>query len=169
MGPSQSVQRPPNPGKKNMYVCDTCGGHIITKDIAAGTTPFLIACQATHGCPGRMGSSFYKVFDPENRLAHTHEWYKPLLHRGMSPATQDHVQKGGLLLRAITGQLRGASMLYRHRKNGKTYRLITEALLQASAPVAEGDMMTIYENEDGMMFARAKKEFEDGRFERIVS
>jgi len=159
----------PNPGRKNIYTCQECGGHLITKDLVPGTTPFIIACQVTHGCPGRMQSSMYRVFDPDDKLGHTHEWYKPILTSAMSPSTMDHVRKGGLLLRAITGQLKGAAMLYRHKKNRKTYRLITEALLQASAPVAENDLLVIYENEEGQTFARAKKEFDDGRFEHIKS
>lgn len=89
-------------GKKNIYVCRKCQGHIVTVDRDDGTTPFLVTCQATLHCDGTMQSSMYRVFDQSMRA--THEWYKPtILEIGqLSPAVTDHVMQGGLLLRLIS-------------------------------------------------------------------
>src|SRR5687768_10420783 len=50
-------------GKKNIYVCDACKGHIVTVDRDHGVTPFMITCHATLFCKGMMKSSMYRVFD----------------------------------------------------------------------------------------------------------
>lgn len=85
-------------GKKNIYTCDTCGGHIVTVDIDAGVTPFMIACKVAETCEGRMRSSLYRVFDQSMRASF--EWYRPGAPQSLSAHTLDHVMKGGLLLRA---------------------------------------------------------------------
>ncbi len=86
-------------GKKNIYVCDTCKGHIVTVDSDAGTTPFLIECSATIFCKGLMKSSMYRVFDQDIRAGY--EWYKPTAPEIVKPHLQHHVDQGGLLLRKI--------------------------------------------------------------------
>jgi hypothetical protein len=92
-------------GKKNIYTCDRCFGHVVTVDLVEGTTPFTIVCRATKGCSGAMRSSMYRVFDQTMRP--DFEWYRPgdAELDGLRPATADHVRMGGLLLRnASTGE-----------------------------------------------------------------
>ncbi len=84
-------------GKLNIYVCEDCLGHIVTRDMDEGVTPFMVSCKATEGCKGMMQSSMYRVFD--QRMLHSHEWFKPEITAEMSPHTRDHVSKGGLILR----------------------------------------------------------------------
>lgn len=84
-------------GKLNIYVCESCHGHIVTRDRDAGVTPFLVACKCTPGCTGFMKSSMYRVFDQS--MAETHEWYRPDNLDGLARHTIDHVRNGGLLLR----------------------------------------------------------------------
>lgn len=84
-------------GKLNIYVCDVCLGHTVTRDMDQGVTPFMISCHATEGCKGDMQSSMYRVFD--QRMLHSHEWFRPEITAGMSAGTRDHVSKGGLILR----------------------------------------------------------------------
>lgn len=86
-------------GKKNIYVCDRCAGHIVSVDLDAGVTPFLIKCEAVIGCPGMMQSSMYRVFD--QRMRASHEWYRPTLVTRLEPWEAEHVRKGGLLLRKV--------------------------------------------------------------------
>ena len=85
-------------GKKNGYICQACGGRIVTIDIDDGVTPFAIPCEATEGCKGMMHSAFYTIpqfFDA------TFEWYKPETTEGLLPAEKEHVENGGLLMRKI--------------------------------------------------------------------
>lgn len=84
-------------GKKNIYVCEQCKGHIVTVDLERGVTPFMVGCCATHGCKGMMKSSMYRVFDQEIRA--DHEWYRPTAVEALKPWEADHVSRGGLLLR----------------------------------------------------------------------
>jgi hypothetical protein len=84
-------------GKLNIYVCEDCLGHIVTRDMDQGVTPFMTSCYATEGCKGHMQSSMYRVFD--QRMLHSHEWFRPEITADMKPHTRDHVSKGGLILR----------------------------------------------------------------------
>lgn len=84
-------------GKLNIYVCEDCLGHIVTRDMDQGVTPFMTRCLATEGCKGLMQSSMYRVFD--QRMLHSHEWFLPEITPEMSAHTRDHVSKGGLILR----------------------------------------------------------------------
>lgn len=71
---------------------------------------------------------------------------------------------------------------HRHKKRGSTYRVIGEAEAQVSKggwkfptkdgiqyvrPIQDGDRITIYQGEDGKLWARFTDEFNDGRFEAI--
>jgi len=88
-------------GKKNIYVCDTCRGHIVTVDIDAGVTPFIVSrCRSTPGCEGKMTSSLYRVFDQTMRA--DFEWYRPPAAQQISDGERQHVRKGGLLLREVS-------------------------------------------------------------------
>ncbi|HEV2747511.1 MAG TPA: hypothetical protein VGW34_09470 [Allosphingosinicella sp.] len=85
-------------GRKNIYVCDTCHGHIVTVDVDEGVTPYLIECRAAPlGCPGYMQSSMYRVFN--QRMRASWEWYKPAAIEMLDEFERDHVASGGLLLR----------------------------------------------------------------------
>jgi hypothetical protein len=84
-------------GKINIYTCEKCRGHIVTRDRDDGVTPFMIGCRATLGCKGMMKSSFYNVFDQD--MAEGWEWYRPTHAEALTPAEREHVSKGGLLLR----------------------------------------------------------------------
>jgi hypothetical protein len=88
-------------GKKNIYTCDKCGGHIVTVDVDDGVTPFMLACKVAEECEGTMRSSLYRVFDQSMKASH--EWYRPTPATGgrLSASQLDHVMKGGLLLRAV--------------------------------------------------------------------
>jgi hypothetical protein len=86
-------------GKKNIYVCDICKGHIVTVDRDRGVTPFLVECKATAFCNGLMQSSMYRVFDQNMRA--DHEWYKPTAPEIVKPHLQHHIDQGGLLLRKV--------------------------------------------------------------------
>lgn len=84
-------------GKKNIYTCEKCHGHVVTVDIERGVTPFLIECKATHDCKGLMKSSMYRVFDQSMRA--DYEWYRPTVAQALQPGEKQHVDQGGLLLR----------------------------------------------------------------------
>lgn len=86
-------------GRKNIYTCDRCFGHIVTVDLEDGTTPFILKCRATFGCEGRMKSSLYRVADQSMRAGF--EWYRPSIIEAaaLEPAAAEHVNKGGLLIR----------------------------------------------------------------------
>jgi hypothetical protein len=86
--------------RKNLYTCDTCRGEVVTIDTDKGVTPFMISCRASPGCKGFMQSSFYRC--DLSRVAQ-YEWYRPETIEGFDPATQEHVMKGGLLLRPMPG------------------------------------------------------------------
>jgi len=89
--------------RKNMYLCKTCGIAVVSVDRDSGTTPFQIACL-TSGCGGLASSFFYSV--PPAYIQEANpviEWYKPTDEEvsGLSKATQEHVKKGGLLMRRV--------------------------------------------------------------------
>lgn len=88
-------------GRKNIYCCED-GHYIVTVDRDEGVTPFMTpfmtTCKAP-GCKKHMQSSMYRVFD--QRLAATHEWYRPGAIEVLSPGEQQHVDQGGMLLRNI--------------------------------------------------------------------
>lgn len=50
-------------GKRNVYQCQKCRGHIVTVDVDSGVTPFMIRCRANFPstCDGDMESAFYRV------------------------------------------------------------------------------------------------------------
>lgn len=84
-------------GKVNIYVCRTCRGHIVTRDIDAGVTPFMLKCRAKLECDGDMQSSMYRVFDQEVR--EDYQWYRPTAAEALGAWERDHVAAGGLMLR----------------------------------------------------------------------
>jgi hypothetical protein len=86
-------------GKKNIYTCEACHGHIVTVDVDEGVTPFMLTCKAHERCSGTMLSSLYCVYDQS--MAASHEWYRPASTADLSPGLLEHVLKGGLLLRPV--------------------------------------------------------------------
>lgn len=88
-------------GRLNRYVCERCGGQIITVDADDGVTPFGLMCLATPNCSGMMYSSFYQHVSGEP----TYEWRKPSAaeYAQMSAAMREHVDLGGLELYLRTG------------------------------------------------------------------
>lgn len=86
-------------GKENAYECQSCKGIICTIDIDEGVTPFIIECLATK-CGGEMHSSFYPTQPkPPEMPDAAYEWYKPTDLSKYSPAMQDHIKMGGLVIR----------------------------------------------------------------------
>lgn len=78
--------------------------------------------------------------------------------------------------RSDGGPSRGAGTLWRHKKRGTTYEIITDsASFQCSAwPHAEetfeDDTFTVYRSVDtGAVYVRPTEEFLDGRFEKVAS
>jgi len=57
---------------------------------------------------------------------------------------------------------------HRHKKRGTTYVIVGQALLQASEPVFEDAILTVYRGENGELWCRPIREFGDGRFEAIA-
>jgi NAD-dependent SIR2 family protein deacetylase len=92
-------------GKLNIYTCDRCRAHIVTRDVDEGVTPFML--PSGKYCPNRCGaeprewvnmtSSFYRVWD--QRMREDFQWYRPKVGESYDPAYRDHVEKGGLILR----------------------------------------------------------------------
>jgi hypothetical protein len=84
-------------GHVNIYTCDACRGHIVTRDLERGVTPFMLRCEATEGCTGTMTSSMYRVFD--QNMLEDYQWYRPTEDQQLTDWEREHVSKGGLLLR----------------------------------------------------------------------
>lgn len=159
-----------NPGRKNIYVCETCHRHVVTRDMEDGVTPFMINCQCTHGCRGKMYSSFYRVFDPKDMMAHEFEWYRPNVLQVLSPAEAQHVSQGGLLMRRHHASKPTWSPTHIHVKSGGKYRIIGSPVLRVSDQSThifrDGDQLVSYQGQDGNEHARYEPEFNDGRFEK---
>ena len=58
---------------------------------------------------------------------------------------------------------------HRHKKRGTTYVIVGQALLQASEPVSENTILTVYRGENGELWCRPIREFDDGRFEAVAA
>lgn len=57
---------------------------------------------------------------------------------------------------------------HRHVKRGTRYHVIGQARAQCSTtPIRDGDMLTLYQGEDGVYSVRPPAEFSDGRFVEI--
>jgi hypothetical protein len=88
-----------NEGRKNLYQCERDPSHlIVTVDLEAGVTPFLIECERCkeEGHRASMKSAMYHL---HAMTVATHEWYRPDSLAGFSRWTRDHLEKGGLILR----------------------------------------------------------------------
>jgi hypothetical protein len=96
-------------GKLNIYVCDECRSHIVTRDVDQGVTPFMLPSYVycPKKCGGRdrrvvMTSSFYRVWNQSMRA--DYEWYRPAPGEKYDPAYREHVEKGGLIIRPAPGE-----------------------------------------------------------------
>jgi hypothetical protein len=60
---------------------------------------------------------------------------------------------------------------YRHKVRGTTYEIVGVAELQDAGGQGrcEGAQLVIYRGPNGIMWAREKSEFHDGRFEKIAA
>lgn len=86
-------------GMINRYTCRNCGRQIVTVNQDAGVTPMFIDCR--YDCDrALMSSAGYKtpqhISDGEFFIF---DWYRPVIFDGLDPATVQHVQLGGLILR----------------------------------------------------------------------
>lgn len=170
-----------NPNRLNIYICDNCGGHIVSRDVDQGTTPFMIRCEATTGCQGRMQSSMYRVFDPEGKMHHSHEWYRPTKGMLVAKHLVDHIDKGGLLLRTRLDSKAnlnaGFKPTHTHIRTEGKYQVIGAVGLQVRHdlhyPVGDEDgsvgphkcledvEFVLYLSSTGSYWARPKHEFEE--------
>lgn len=99
----------------NYYRCTKCHRILVTVDVQEGVTPMFLACNgpiADRGrmsrCDGDLVSAMYpptKTWPPVAQREPTAEWAVPdkVSLKRMPQATKDHVAKGGLLLRPLTG------------------------------------------------------------------
>jgi hypothetical protein len=92
-------------GRHNAYRCDDCGHFTVVVHVDTGVTPMFLACRATEGCKGQGVSLGYPEGPiPKSMLPARWEWYRPtsddpiLNHPGM----REHVERGGLALRAAS-------------------------------------------------------------------
>jgi hypothetical protein len=58
---------------------------------------------------------------------------------------------------------------HRHKKRGSVYQVIGTAQLQATEPLSDNAQLTVYRAEDRTLWVRSTGEFNDGRFEPLVS
>jgi hypothetical protein len=59
--------------------------------------------------------------------------------------------------------------VFKHKKRGTLYTVISLAELQMSANLNDGSEMVVYQGEDGKIWVRGLEEFLDGRFEEMES
>jgi len=102
-------------GEINGYRCDKCGKTTMTIHIDDGVTPMFLACRAGGLEPGPatcggQGTSMMYPSGPlppaykADLLRYGWEWFKPdvISLRRESVAMQEHVLRGGLMLRRLT-------------------------------------------------------------------
>ena len=94
--------------KRNAYICKECRTVTLIVHIVEGVTPMFIGCTKT-GCSGMAISFMYRIPPPllvslSGDLLPSHEWYKPSDTEAstLSEGEQDHVKKGGLIMRERT-------------------------------------------------------------------
>lgn len=57
---------------------------------------------------------------------------------------------------------------WRHKRRNTVYERIGGAEVQASEPIREGDVVTVYRDREGKLWVRPVTEFYDGRFEPVT-
>lgn len=93
----------PGPGAINGYNCTTCHKVTLVIHRDAGVTPMFLACTNPE-CNGTGESLMYPNQDaipPRIREKVRWEWYRPSKKefKKLSSEMQDHVKRGGLVLR----------------------------------------------------------------------
>ena len=71
-------------------------------------------------------------------------------------------------LRQAGWSVRGPGQRWRHKKRGTVYTEIGTAELQMATDLVDGSFLTIYQGDDGKLWARQEDEFHDGRFETVT-
>lgn len=60
--------------------------------------------------------------------------------------------------------------MWRHKKRGTTYNILTEGTMQHSNPMVDFTDVVVYQDiNSGRVWVRPKSEFYDGRFEKIAN
>src|SRR5215475_4733819 len=79
----------------NCYICQKCGGSIVTIDREGGVTPSILSCLASKGCDGIMQSSFYMA---DQNLTPDYEWRRPTKgeYLRMRAPVREYIERGGL-------------------------------------------------------------------------
>ena len=90
-------------GKKNIYLCKSCGHGFVSIDQDEGTTPFTTTCL---NCSKYVESMLYAA--PQEMLKDISPavvWYTPdkAEFANLSKGSKDHVEMGGLLSRVVDG------------------------------------------------------------------
>lgn len=82
----------------NRYFCNSCGKYTTTQDVDRGVTYAMIGC---HHCSGIAHSQFYRV--PSEKITPDYEWYRPTYEEfiTLSESDQEHILKGGLMMRKV--------------------------------------------------------------------
>lgn len=60
-----------------------------------------------------------------------------------------------------------AESMHRHKKRGSVYARFGEARIQTEEPLKDNDVVQVYMDQHGNLYARREHEFFDGRFERV--
>jgi len=86
-------------GKKNLYLCQTCGHGFVSQDMAEGTTPDMTPCL-NRNCTSMAHSMMYAA--PQEMLADMEPavtWHRPMVRQleTMKPAMVEYVRQGGLI------------------------------------------------------------------------
>jgi hypothetical protein len=85
--------------------------------------------------------------------------------------TQSPRAYGNRLLAKLSGANRapaiGLREVYRHKKRGSCYMVLSTATLQTDTPLTDMTELVVYVAEDGRTWVRPQAEFFDGRFERV--
>lgn len=135
----------------NVYVCEGCGYRHVTINKDTGVTPFLIGCRnpnspvvapstssirSSTGCGHLARSSMYRV---DQSLAAEFEWYGPNKQEraGLDPQSLQHVESGGLLLRAFGAEVAdppevSPAPLVESPPSGKSDKLVPPATVAAA-------------------------------------
>lgn len=92
-------------GKLNIYVCEKCRAHIVTRAVDEGVTPFMLPskdycpnkCTSDKSGGAHMTSSFYRVWDQSMR--EDYQWYRHPNPAELPRHLREHCEKGGLDIR----------------------------------------------------------------------
>lgn len=86
----------------DVYTCKDCGERFYTQYVDKGVTPFTVACRKCGGIAVHDNTIRYSEWKfLEFTGAVLHSWMRPNLEQFLKlrPAAQEHVLKGGLMLR----------------------------------------------------------------------